>query len=103
MPERGMRACLILLFPLFSIKIKLQVLIMRVINHRNEVPREVKNYPQFQLFLIKVDDYPTVMLPLHQVTGFGTEIHGKTLCLLCRRPGMVMPFLALSGKQHPAG
>lgn len=49
-PERGMLAGLILLFPLFSIKIKLQVLIMRVINHRNEVPREVENYPQFQLF-----------------------------------------------------
>lgn len=60
---------------------------MRVINHRNEVPREVKNYPQFQLFLIKVDDYPTVMLPLHQVTGFGTEIHGKTVLAVQKARG----------------
>ena len=67
---------LILLFPLFSIKIKLQVLIMRVINHRNKVPREVDNYPQFPLFLIEVDDCVTVTLPSHQVTEFGTQTHG---------------------------
>lgn len=76
MPERTVIACLIFISFFLPVKMKLHILIMRAINHRNKVTREVGNEPEFQLLLIKADAYPAVMLPLHQVSGFGAQTHG---------------------------
>lgn len=50
LPEGRMPACFILFFHFLSVKMKFQVLIMRVINHGNKVPREVENFPMLQHF-----------------------------------------------------